>query len=26
VTDFRDHPDPIRFNVPSIEGNELAYL
>jgi dTDP-4-amino-4,6-dideoxygalactose transaminase len=26
VTDFRDHPDPIRFNVPSIEGNELVYL
>jgi dTDP-4-amino-4,6-dideoxygalactose transaminase len=26
VTDFRDHPDPIRFNVPSIEGNELAYM
>jgi dTDP-4-amino-4,6-dideoxygalactose transaminase len=26
VTDFREHPDPIRFNVPSIEGNELAYL
>jgi len=26
VTDFRQHPDPIRFNVPSIEGNELAYL
>jgi dTDP-4-amino-4,6-dideoxygalactose transaminase len=26
VTDFRDHPDPIRFNVPAIEGNEVAYL
>lgn len=26
MTDFRQHPDPIRFNVPSIEGNELAYL
>jgi dTDP-4-amino-4,6-dideoxygalactose transaminase len=26
VTDFREHADPIRFNVPSIEGNELAYL
>lgn len=26
MTDFREHPDPIRFNVPSIEGNELAYL
>jgi dTDP-4-amino-4,6-dideoxygalactose transaminase len=26
VTDFREHPDPIRFNVPSIEGNELAYF
>ncbi|MBO0846719.1 MAG: dTDP-4-amino-4,6-dideoxygalactose transaminase [Nocardioides sp.] len=26
MTDFRDHPDPIRFNVPAIEGNELAYL
>jgi dTDP-4-amino-4,6-dideoxygalactose transaminase len=26
VTDFRQHPDPIRFNVPAVEGNELAYL
>src|SRR5262245_12718015 len=26
MTDFRAHPDPIRFNVPAIEGNELAYL
>jgi len=26
VTDFREHPDPIRFNVPGIEGHELAYL
>jgi dTDP-4-amino-4,6-dideoxygalactose transaminase len=26
VTDFRQHPDPIRFNVPAIEGNELAHL
>jgi len=26
VTDFREHPDPIRFNVPGIEGRELAYL
>ena len=26
MTDFRQHPDPIRFNVPSIEGNELTYL
>jgi dTDP-4-amino-4,6-dideoxygalactose transaminase len=26
MTDFRDHPDPIRFNVPSIEGNEVQYL
>lgn len=26
MTDFREHPDPIRFNVPSLEGNELAYL
>jgi dTDP-4-amino-4,6-dideoxygalactose transaminase len=26
VTDFRDHPDPIRFNVPSVEGDEMAYL
>ncbi len=26
MTDFRQHPDPIRFNVPSIEGNEIAYL
>jgi dTDP-4-amino-4,6-dideoxygalactose transaminase len=26
VTDFRDHPEPIRFNVPSIEDNELVYL
>ena len=26
MTDFRDHPDPIRFNVPSVEGNELAYI
>jgi dTDP-4-amino-4,6-dideoxygalactose transaminase len=26
VTDFRDHPDPIRFNVPAVEGDELAYL
>jgi dTDP-4-amino-4,6-dideoxygalactose transaminase len=25
VTDFRQHPDPIRFNVPAIEGNELAH-
>ena len=26
MTDFKQHPDPIRFNVPSIEGNEIAYL
>jgi dTDP-4-amino-4,6-dideoxygalactose transaminase len=26
VTDFREHPDPIRFNVPGVEGHELAYL
>ena len=26
MTDFREHPDPIRFNVPGIEGHELAYL
>ena len=26
MTDFREHPDPIRFNIPGIEGNELAYL
>ena len=26
MTDFREHPDPIRFNVPSVEGNELAYI
>jgi dTDP-4-amino-4,6-dideoxygalactose transaminase len=26
VTDFREHPDPIRFNVPGIEGHEVAYL
>jgi dTDP-4-amino-4,6-dideoxygalactose transaminase len=26
VTDFRDHPHPIRFNVPSVEGDELTYL
>jgi dTDP-4-amino-4,6-dideoxygalactose transaminase len=26
VTDFRDHPDPIRFNVPFMGGNELAYV
>ncbi len=26
MTDFRQHPDPIRFNVPSIEGNEMAYI
>jgi len=26
VTDFRDHPDPIRFNVPSVEGDEIAYV
>ncbi len=26
MTDFRQHPDPIRFNVPAIEGHELAYL
>ena len=26
MTDFREHPDPIRFNVPGVEGHELAYL
>jgi len=26
MTDFRGHADPIRFNVPSMEGNEMIYL
>jgi dTDP-4-amino-4,6-dideoxygalactose transaminase len=26
VTDFREHAAPIRFNVPAVVGNELAYL
>ena len=26
MTDASDQPDPIRFNVPAIEGNELEYM
>jgi dTDP-4-amino-4,6-dideoxygalactose transaminase len=26
MTDFREHADPIRFNIPAVVGNELLYL